>query len=68
MKRGACWVIVHGVAKSQTQLSMHVCTHVDEYTCMKYPALPERRAEQWCPSNGEDSQHSDTVSKHCVSK
>ena len=24
MDRGACWVIVHGVAKSRTQPSMHI--------------------------------------------
>ena len=27
MDGGAWWAIVHGVAKSQTQLSMHACMH-----------------------------------------
>ena len=27
MNRGACWATIHGVTKSQTQLSTHICTH-----------------------------------------
>ena len=33
MDRGAWWATVHGVAKSQTQLSMHTRTHIDMYIC-----------------------------------
>ena len=32
INRGAWWAIVHGVAKSQTWLSAHVCTHTPTYT------------------------------------
>ena len=33
MDRGAWWATVHGVAKSQTQLSMHTRTPIDMYIC-----------------------------------
>ena len=32
MDRGAWWAIVHGVAKSQTQLSMHTHTNIQSIT------------------------------------
>ena len=32
MVRGAWWAIVHGVAKSQTQLSMHTNTYTHTHT------------------------------------
>ena len=35
MDRGACWATVHGVTKSQTQLSACVCTHSHIHTHTK---------------------------------
>ena len=32
MDRGAWWTTVHGVRKSQTQLSKHACTHTHTHT------------------------------------
>ena len=28
MDRGGCWATAHGVAKRQTRLSKHTCTHM----------------------------------------
>ena len=37
MDRGALWATVHGVARSQTQLSVHTYTHKGTSKLLEFP-------------------------------
>ena len=48
MDRGAWWATVHGVAKSQTQLSTHTCVHIHtQYGLRRNPQMLAERQVFW---------------------